>query len=235
MGGCHAAITEPSVEQMTLPSSQRPHRILCLHGHNSNNDITQLQILALKLSIGYDAECELLHGPHKGVGFRGLELFSDGPWYTWGLTEGEFDTSLEYVANHIKNNGPYDGVFAFSMGVTLVTKFTDPSVWRDRFGLIDCPWKFAILACGGGSRLMGSFGDNGKSSTRPLDVSSFHIKGMKDHHLPDSSRLEKYWNEDKRKTYTHVGGHELTMRIYDNDPDLKLLLFKFLDEQKKDA
>lgn len=233
MGSCQSPLLTPSVEEVTPSSSQLPPRILCLHGHNSNNDITELQIMALGLSIDHNFECELLHGPHKGLSSRGLEVFSDGPWYTWGLSEKDFDMSLEYVANHVKTNGPYDGVYAFSMGVTIVTKFTDPSIWHERFGLKRCPWNFAILACGGGSRMLKSFDNDRISNTTPLEVPSFHIKGTRDFHLQDSSQLEKYWKENKRKSYTHNGGHEVVMRIYNNEPDLKLLLFSFLNEQKK--
>ena len=234
----HKQKTEEKLEYYDLPKAPPVKntggpRLLCLHGHNSNSDITRIQVMGLKLPRV--ARCEFLHAPHLGSPSLELEKFSEGPWYTWGAKlsssssslENNWRRSLKYLAEFIKDNGPYDGVYAFSQGVALVTAFTNPTIWRD-FGFVECPWKFVILACGGGSCLL----PNNHNNSLLFNIPSFHINGKWDPSRSDSDKLKEYWKEGKRSSYTHNSGHEIDLQIVTREPDLGNLLHAFMANQK---
>merc|ERR1712127_1130941 len=100
----------------------------------------------------------------------------------------------------------------------------NPLVWRDRFGMKECPWKFAILACAGGEWFL--------PEQNLLDLPSFHIKGMADWGLSGSTQLEKRWIPEKRLSYVHKGGHEIPLQILRNEPDLRKQLHSFITEMQ---
>merc|ERR1740130_2465170 len=89
MGVCSSKSSPPSPSPQAPPEEVFPLeegrepalRILCLHGNNSNSDITRVQLVGLALKR--HARCEMLHGLWPGSAGTGLADFSDGPWYTW--------------------------------------------------------------------------------------------------------------------------------------------------------
>jgi len=221
----------PQTRLKTSGSQDKPLRILCMHGHNSNSDITEIQIAALRLSK--HASCSTLHGLWQGSAGSGLANFSDGPWYTWAGRKSmglqwdleSWEASQRYLIEYVQQHGPFDGVYAFSQGVALTTTVCAPEVWRDKFGLENCPFRFAILACGGAGGLV-SVPMEGEG----IGIPSLHIKGGADWCLADSTKLENHWNEAQRKSFTHPGGHEITLGLLTKQPELALLLDRFLDQ-----
>ena len=210
-------------------SSSGSLRVLCLHGHNSNSDITSIQITGLNLSK--HCRCMMAHGQWPGED-SGLSTFSDGPWHTWarrGSTTywnvNDWEGSLQYVADLITEHGPFDGVYAFSQRAALVTELTAPEIWRDKLRLEQCPWKFAILACAGAHDLV-------SSADVLLQIPSLHIKGAQDVLCQnDSAAIEAMWEPSKRYTYTHSGGHQIKMSLVVVEPELATLLDTFLAGQ----
>lgn len=134
---------------------------------------------------------------------------------------------MEYLAKYCQENGPFDGVYGFSLGVSIITALSHPSIWRDRLKLKCCPWKFAILACGGGSKMLGNL-----SSDITIDLPSFHIFGAKDNLLKDSQALAMYWISSKKGNYTHERGHAIDMDLCRREKDLACLLNDFLKTYK---
>ena len=206
-------------------------KMLCLHGVYSNNDITAMQTVGLKL--GDKVECVYLHAPHVTRGcYPGVDAFSGGPWYAWcdptkSLEEQEdqWEESLEYIAKYCKENGPFEGgVYGFSQGASIITNFSHPEIWKDKFKLKRCPWKFAILACGGSSH----------NITIPrgtiIDMPSFAIFGKKDRHLNDGKIISQYWEPSKRVSHTHGRGHEIDMQMFAREKEMMAKLNHFLDE-----
>jgi len=250
-------------------TTKKKLRILCLHGGYSNNEITVFQTTGLKL---YKiADCDYLHAPHfVGSPYPGLELFSEGPWYTWTTiselndknSTKKWKESIEYALNYIETNGPYDGIYGFSLGVAMITQL-----------LLSLPKKstlpkFVILACGGGGQ---SIITTTNSTTRMV-VPSFHIIGKKDSHRSNGELLRtKFWtnnnnsnttddsdsqnndnNDDDDNTkydnhdpnsivYRHEGGHAIESLIEHREPKLIEYLHKFIisntsskEEEKKE-
>jgi len=213
---------------------RRRLRVLCLHGHGSNDEITNLQLFGLKLSREQACDLEFLNAPHVADRHMpGLEQYSEGGFYTWGgkkfSKEGnsDWEESLDFLAKYLKKNGPYDGVYGFSQGVTIITAFSNPMIWKKRFRLYQCPWKFAILACGGGSWLLPN-----KDQTL-LDIPSLHIKGKRDFAYKDSTRIEERWRSDNRESYTHKRGHEIDLRLLEREPKLGIMLHDFFDNIRR--
>ena len=221
-------------------NSNKP-RLLCLHGACSNDDITMYQTAGLALQERFD--CIYLHAPHIARPFPGLEKLSDGPFYAWSdpttrvsLADQEdmWDASLDYIANYFKSRGdtddgdgpqPFEGVFAFSQGAAIITNFSHPNVWKEKFKLAMCPWKFVVLACGAGGQR-----NTVSRDSALVDLPSFHIFGKNDRMLMDSKLIAEYWEPTCRTTHTHGRGHEIDMQIHTREKELMKKLNNFFDE-----
>ena len=217
-------------------------RILCLHGGGSNNDITPFQTQGLKLSARM--ECVYLHAPHvMEYCYPGLDRFSDGPFYAWAVPsmnpllfvaalfgktssdqEDQWDQSLECIAKFCEKNGPFDGVYGFSQGAAIITNFSHPKIWKDRFHMKCCPWNFAILACGGASQYLTI------TEGTTIDLPSFHIYGGRDWLLVDSKKIANYWDPSQKVTHTHGRGHEIDIQMNKREKEMMVKLNDFLDE-----
>ena len=158
--------------------------------------------------------------------YPGVEQLSDGPFRIWTNGDNkEWADSLEHLAQYIRTEGPFDGVYGFSQGVALLTEFSHLSIWKDRFGFRKCPWKFAILACGGASDALTLSVSNHKGA---IDLPSLHIFGKYDMLRPDSQHLAQLWKQTSQQTYTHQSGHEIDMKMVQREPKLGQVVKDFL-------
>lgn len=221
-------------------SSSKP-RLLCLHGACSNDEITQFQTAGLALDQRFD--CVYLHGPHivAKSAIIGLDQLSDGPFYAWSdptksLYEQEemWESSLDYIADYCRksNNANncgrtiFDGIFGFSQGAAIITNFCHPNIWKTKYNMKECPWKFAILACGaGGHRITLS-----RDSATKIDIPSFHIYGKNDRQLNDSKIISEYWSQTQRCTHMHGRGHEIDIQMHTREKEMMKKLNSFYDE-----
>ena len=212
------------IEQLVAPLSKVPQlvsgspkenewspkeklRILCLHGGQSNNDVTRQQISGLGLD--QYAECDLLQAPLASVGPQHL-----GSVFDWGESQDELDASMEFIMSYINSHPPYDAAYGFSKGAALITSLSKPSVWRDRMGRSHCPWQWVILANGSRSELV-------VTSTEKICMPSFHIKGRCDvANWLESEQLQGVYNHSIRMEYTHDFGHEIPRDLALIEPDL---------------
>jgi len=88
-------------------------RMLCLHGHRSNNDITKLQVGNIKLEPAHGVSCDFFEG-HIIAPARDstLAMFSEGPFKTWidvNSPNESLERSLRDIMAIVKAHGPYDG------------------------------------------------------------------------------------------------------------------------------
>ena len=92
-------------------------------------------------------------GPHVVPCYPGLEQLSKGPFYSWRGDDDDdddgdacWDKSMVHLADYLRINGPFDGVYGFSQGCAIITHFL-----QNHPGNIDSknsnkfPWKFCIL------------------------------------------------------------------------------------------
>lgn len=106
---------EPDEIELRFSAARKPGRlrVLCLHGHGSNNDITQMQVGNLRLEPVHGVACDFFEGrvlaPARDTT---LELFSAGPFKTWVDLDAPNESlarSLRDIMAIIKTHGPYDG------------------------------------------------------------------------------------------------------------------------------
>ena len=209
-------------------------RILCLHGGGSNNDISRMHVAHLELERYHGARCDYLQAdvvvPPENPSLR---QHSTGPFFSWVDPRDPTDAtrvlqSLRAVEAFAETHGPYDGLFGFSMGGTLVSMLSHEFVWR---GLLkrDAPLsRFALVANAGGvdmmwrgealaeaARLEGSatpaydtFKVRDAGSVR---VPSFHVTGARDWIRYDGLRLLRVYRSATH--YEHEFGHALPLRL----------------------
>jgi len=187
---------------ITLPPKRG--RILCLSGHASTTDITKIQTNHLQLQDVHGFELSYLDGPFQtDTPFDPLvRALVDGPFYTWCPPENDRYQSkadlmegIEHVLAHVAREGPFDGIYGFSMGA-LVAKLAG-EVLDERASMGDSPlpqwdaesfqnstrreakpWKFMIAAC---AQCLDN--DTSKAETVP----SLHLVGSQDE-IADRSR-----------------------------------------------
>lgn len=224
-------------------------RILCLHGHASNNDITAMQVSHLLLRERHGISCDLFRAETEtwGPNNANFELFSDGPFYTWfdhtsqwlsnkvglGAQSSSLDGALRRVMALVQARGPYDGIYGFSQGGFMAAALCNRSVWHGMFGLDKCPFKFAILACSALDSVLSSCEvplESGQGLCKlelPVgqDVPSLHLIGESDWHRSASHGMAKHFEDSC--TYVHASGHEIPMRLQ-LDEKLAQLLSEFL-------
>ena len=206
-------------------------RVLCLHGRGSNNDITEFQVMGLKLTDKFTPV--YLQAPHKTISWhQSLNQISKGPFYSWADSsaslsdqEDQWEESLVYIAEYCNKHGPFDGVYGFSQGASIITNFSAYSIWKDRFKMKTCPWKFAMLACGGANHHITI------PRTMTISIPSFHIFGKKDAYLNNSKQIADYWNQSTRVIETKGGGHEIDMGFGSRETELMSRLNDFIEKQ----
>lgn len=130
MGNANSATSSPVPAQPLSPEVESRFqkgsrtgklRILCLHGHGSNSDITQIQVNALGLSNKHEVDCDFFQAAHLCDPQNSLlSLFSEGPFRTWfnGRAEGSVEImnsslvlAFKDLMQVIDAHGPYDGTF----------------------------------------------------------------------------------------------------------------------------
>tara|TARA_B110001452_G_C15102852_1_gene384508 strand:- start:89 stop:712 length:624 start_codon:yes stop_codon:yes gene_type:complete len=175
-------------------------KMLCLHGNRSNMMVTEMQMEVL--GVAAVASCSYIDGPHKSDTYdKDLEYGR-----TWWVEGAELKPALMEVIEYAKKHGPFDGVFGFSMGASVVTLLSDPAVLKS-LGHEGGPlWRFALLACGT-DRLLSME----PALTTPIAMPSLHIHGAKDPILADAQRLLKAW--DRPKLLVHPYEHALPMQL----------------------
>ena len=135
-------------------------RLLCLHGHGSNNDITTMQITHTMMREVHGVSCDMYEATLEASAHNELfYMFSERPFYTWfhhwwfitgtsgiGRRGGSLHHSLQRVIAIIEAHGPYDAIYGFSQGAFMAACICNQTVWKGLCGLDRCPVRGAILA-----------------------------------------------------------------------------------------
>lgn len=114
------------VNNKAVDDTNSKPRILALHGKQSNNAITKLQLENLSITSD-NYEIIYLQGPiHSGVADPEIEELVDGPFYSW-FYGGNIDTRFRHsllkavglVWKFIERSGSFDAIYGFSQGSTV--------------------------------------------------------------------------------------------------------------------
>jgi hypothetical protein len=220
-------------------SFTRKPKILCLHGAGGNNSMSEFLAEMLKLTTRF--ECVFIHAPHETRCYNEKGKLFNGPFYSWAslgdsddanmiekfrkenvsYVRGQWDGSLECLAEFCNEHGPFDGVFGVSQGAAIATDFSHPTIWKDRFHMEQCPWKFAILGIPGGDVTI-------EKDATLINLPSFHIFGEKEERR-NKLLPELFWDPSQKVTCFHSGGHDLSPLLW--TPELMELLDQFVEKQ----
>jgi len=112
------------------PSGGR-RRVLCLCGNGSNKMLGEIQANNLQFNESHRLHPSFLEGPFQvdnaydpavQQAFRGQAFYSWTPEVFAGRCDSAaLQPAIEHVLEYIKKEGPFDGIFGFSMGGLVAT------------------------------------------------------------------------------------------------------------------
>ena len=107
-------------------AAARKLRILCFHGYLQDSFVFKTRIAALKRKLKNVATLDFLDGPFEATPLERFQVDQNEEtpkgkgWWTFDGTKSiGYEQAVEYVANYMKQNGPYDGLLGFSQGGTM--------------------------------------------------------------------------------------------------------------------
>ncbi|KAL2793730.1 major facilitator superfamily domain-containing protein [Aspergillus keveii] len=125
-------------------------RILCLHGAGTNSRIFEAQTAAIRYELGDNHTYDFVDGGvpwdmHPGVKNIALE---DEPVYAF-IDPADLNTGVTAYRNlmdYLEEEGPYDGVIAFSQAATMILTYLAHVARQNALGHdTPTPFKFAIF------------------------------------------------------------------------------------------
>ncbi|KAI5926269.1 serine hydrolase FSH [Camillea tinctor] len=122
-------------------------KVLCLHGQNQNGHIFKNEIESILLNYqnsGVDLDFEFLDAPLRCTdgAVNGTPLYQ----YYEGLDIPKLRKAHHWLSGKLNENGPYDGVIAFSQGATLVSSYILYHQWYNHESPLS--FRFAMLIGG---------------------------------------------------------------------------------------
>lgn len=169
---------------MSLPQSAP--RLLCLHGHGSNESVTAAQLQ----NLGFDRYFEVTHltAPWQCTGEVDESVRNvspNGPFRSWtnpGNGVSHLITSLRFVLRHIVAQGPYDAVYGFSHGAGIAALLSCDTIRTklDEKQTTDTPWEFIFAACASFPLPLKDIFDHFGIDELGLSVPCAHMIGIQD-------------------------------------------------------
>jgi len=210
-------------------------RMLCLSGHASKSEITEMQTMHLQLAELHGVELDFIDGPFSvDTAYEAqIQEYLDGPFFTWSdpklplqMSREQLGEAIQYILDAVYERGPFDGLYGFSMGAlvaALASEFLEASQNQlvetppvvdplqqsrpeIRTGMV--PWRFMLAACG---TCLDSANDvPGQQGAKPLRVNmpSFHVVGALDPIRDRSVRLSKSF-QDVASHEMNYAGHSI--------------------------
>ena len=122
-----------------------------------------------------------------------------------------------HLQSYLKDEGPYDGVIAFSQAATMVLTYLVHIAEQRKSGIsIDTPFKFAVLMSIVQPPISYRALEKGKvedacleSLREIVDIPTAHIWGALDVAPKGAAKATEFCKEDMRWTYVHERGHEV--------------------------
>ncbi|KAI3379334.1 hypothetical protein SNEBB_003159 [Seison nebaliae] len=194
--------------------SGRKLRILCIHGYRQNSRTFYQKLGSLRKSSKSLAEYIIPTAPLKVPDKLSDEDDAEfGWWFSHKTDDGshrynclieteaalDYDISLRFMQQFVSENGPFDGIVAFSQGASFASL-----IMNNIKGL-----KFVILFSG---FITGQKSHRPSSMEKTENIETIHVYGLNDQVVPVqlSRRLAECY---ERKTIVeHEGGHFIHFR-----------------------
>ncbi|TEY78487.1 hypothetical protein BOTCAL_0048g00130 [Botryotinia calthae] len=201
-------------------------RFLCLHGAGTNSQIFEFQTASLRHELGGDHVYEFVDGlipcePFAGMSCRLQDFISsdsDYLAYYEPNNSTSFSKAKSDLKTYIDEEGPFDGVIAFSQGsslaaVVMIEQHVRQAAKFDATSTTTQPFRCAVFLS---ARL--PYVDAGYhpqchgmlTSEELIVVPTVHIWGAKDKIEPDQHlALSKICKRQTRYIFVHGGEHEV--------------------------
>jgi len=210
--------------------TEKPLKVLCLHGYRQNDVSFRQKLGAFRKFLGKFVEFTFITAPHHVLPMSHDDINQDGRGW-WFSRENDyfksndetdcdkgFDTSLELIEKTFQEAGPFDGVLGFSQGAALASLLC---LMRER-GQLTYDFQFAIMVASFkslSSKHKQWYGDDAKKVTIP----TLHVIGHNDQVIRKGvSELLLPLFEDPTVMY-HSGGHYVAAKPQHKKPYLRFL------------
>ncbi|KIA75758.1 hypothetical protein HK57_00438 [Aspergillus ustus] len=196
-------------------------RILCLHGAGTNSRIFEAQTAAIRYELGDNHTYDFVDGGvpwnmHAEVKNIALE---DEPVYAF-IDPADSETGVTAYKNmmdYLEEEGPYDGVIAFSQAATMILTYLVHVARENALGQnTPTPFKFAIFIsithCPVDyeafmrGRIVEICPENAKGV---VGIPTVHIWGALDDDPESASKAAQVCKDDVKWVYVHERGHEV--------------------------
>eukprot|EP00320_Phaeocystis_rex_P009570 CAMPEP_0119079532 /NCGR_PEP_ID=MMETSP1178-20130426/107562_1 /TAXON_ID=33656 /ORGANISM="unid sp, Strain CCMP2000" /LENGTH=227 /DNA_ID=CAMNT_0007062057 /DNA_START=29 /DNA_END=712 /DNA_ORIENTATION=+ len=195
-------------------------KLLCLHGRQSNAQVTEMQCDILELHKVAVLHC--IDGPIEDTTAFDNDIGLGRSWFLRDsppeAAQEALRRSLIYIIEQIASHGPFDGCYAFSQGAAIASLLCEPQV-HGALGLSAPPFRFVVLVCGAdydkafgagvAQEFISSCAAQEGVSSQPslLKLPSLHLMGEKDKLLASSRALAQRFGQPH--LLFHKSGHTL--------------------------
>ncbi|KAI9927188.1 hypothetical protein MW887_003572 [Aspergillus wentii] len=194
---------------------------LCLHGVGTNSKVLEMQTAALRYELGDGHTYDFVEGmfPYE-LAPEIKDFVSEGDQGFSYFDPNSTDASLRAVSDLqrlIVEDGPYDGILAFSQGMMLASTLLVHLQRQKAAGEIAAfPFKCAVFFSPRLGPLdykeleAGKFVEvDGDAIPEFLSIPTTLIWGSADPCAPKAVDMQKMFQADLLSTYVHGGGHEV--------------------------
>ncbi|KAL4783122.1 serine hydrolase FSH [Aspergillus varians] len=100
-------------------------KILCLHGFGTTPEVMKRQMSALTKHFDRSWDFHFLAGKVESPAAPGIAEAFPGPYLCWSLDFGPIANraALDLIHETIQREGPFDGVFGFSQGASVMAAY----------------------------------------------------------------------------------------------------------------
>ncbi|PYI05348.1 hypothetical protein BO78DRAFT_430706 [Aspergillus sclerotiicarbonarius CBS 121057] len=193
-------------------------RILCLHGSGTNSRIFEIQTAAIRYELGDNHTYDFVEGTIPSKMYPGVDVvaWKDEPVYAYfdeHHPESGF-AAYHYLEEYLHDEGPYDGVIAFSQAGTMILTYLIHLAKKDPRA--EMPFKFAIILSITHPPLDYQALQKGRVMAIDLEdtagiipIPTAHIWGSRDEAASRVATSNSVCKADVRWVYVHGRGHEV--------------------------
>lgn len=137
-----------------------------------------------------------------------LKAMYEPPYLAYYTSKAGFDEAVDLITEHLEEDGPFDGVFAFSQGCHLAAAFMSALAQNELGSQV---FRFAVFI-GASPRL--EYDVEGDKRQRRLHVPILHVIGRNDEHRLESLEFVAMHSADSDPVVLeHDGGHHIPIDV----------------------
>ncbi|KAI0813403.1 serine hydrolase FSH [Xylaria sp. FL0064] len=196
---------------------------LCMHGAGSNSETFETQTAALRYELGDNHTYDFVEGVIPSSMAPELEGVAspNGNYFNY-INETKVDSCVSALRDldaYVAEEGPFDGILAFSQGAMVAATY---SVWKYRQSRVGAaalsgfPFKCAIFLSAWGAVDPHSLATEGRVrdwlvevEMERLPIPTAHIWGGNDISKHNAQRVSDIFSTSMREIYEHNGSHEV--------------------------